>query len=74
MNDNGRPSDIPENVWDKAYDFLSETKTSSPIEGLDFLIVQEAMARAMMSNWKPCNATFPMSRVWIVEGGANGLP
>lgn len=72
MNDSDRPDDIPTEVWSRSYDLLASTNTSRPIEGLDFLIIQEAMARAIMSNWNDGETAYPVNRLWFSAQGGLG--
>lgn len=45
-----RREGINQEAWEKAYETLSGTSTAQDIEGLDFVIVQEAIARAIQSS------------------------
>jgi len=64
------PHDIPQEVWEICYYFLSDTKTSQPIEGIDFVIVQEAMARAVL---KERSASADIAFEHLMKVGIGGL-
>lgn len=42
-----KPEGVSASAWEKAYDWLADTETTAVIQGIDFVIIREAFARAI---------------------------